>query len=197
MRQERPPISRLTDRVADTLGHELAFPTAVSAVAVWLAVGWWLGLHQTLVATVATMATFVMVFALEHTSSREARALNLKLDELIRATAARNELIGAEDESHGSLDARRQELLRARDGEHAVSPGGDRGITVQTAKTRRRTMGEKLKGKLDQATGAAKQAAGRASGDEELEQEGTGERVKGDLREAAGKAKDALRHADR
>ena len=86
--------------------------------------------------------------------------------------------------------------------EHVAAGSGfrratDGAITVQTANTRRRTTGEKPQGRLDQATGAAKQVAGRASGDQDLEQEGTRERVKGELREAAGKAKDALRHANR
>ena len=56
-----------------------------------------------------------MVFALQHTSSRESRALNVKLDELIRVSGARNELIGAEDESHDPDPAeRREELLDER-----------------------------------------------------------------------------------
>jgi low affinity Fe/Cu permease len=66
------------------------------------------------VASVAALVTFVMVFAVQHTSSREARALNVKVDELIRATNARNDLIGVEDESHGQLDERSQHLLEER-----------------------------------------------------------------------------------
>lgn len=67
------------------------------------------------VSAIACLVTFLMVFALQHTSSRESRALNLKIDELIRVSEARNELIGAEDESHGQLSDRRQELLGERD----------------------------------------------------------------------------------
>ena len=66
------------------------------------------------VASIATLVTFVMVFAVQHTSSRESRALNVKMDELIRVTGARNELIGAEDESHAQLDERREQLLDER-----------------------------------------------------------------------------------
>jgi len=66
------------------------------------------------VASVATLVTFVMVFAIQHTSSREARALNVKVDELIRATNARNDLIGVEDESHRQLDERSRHLLEER-----------------------------------------------------------------------------------
>ena len=56
------------------------------------------------------LLTLILVCAVQHTSSRESRALNLKMDELIRVSAARNELIGAEDESHRQLDVRRTQL---------------------------------------------------------------------------------------
>jgi uncharacterized protein YjbJ (UPF0337 family) len=56
-------------------------------------------------------------------------------------------------------------------------------------------MGDKLHGKVEQATGKIKEGAGRASDDEKLTREGQGEQVKGDLREAAGKVKDAARDA--
>lgn len=109
----RSPVSRLTDAVTDALGHEVAFPLAVAIAVAWLVAGTSVGLHETLVGTVTTVATLIMVFAVQHTSSREARALNLKLDELIRVSDARNELIGAEDEPHRSLDRRRAELRGA------------------------------------------------------------------------------------
>ena len=41
------------------------------------------------VASMATLVTFVMVFAVQHTANRESRALNVKLDALIRVTSAR------------------------------------------------------------------------------------------------------------
>lgn len=66
------------------------------------------------VSLVISLVTLVMVFAIQHTSSREARALNVKLDELIRVSEARNELIGAEDESHVQLNERRGQLLAER-----------------------------------------------------------------------------------
>jgi low affinity Fe/Cu permease len=111
---KRSGLSRTTDAVTDALGHETAFPAAVFAVLIWIVAGALLGLHIQTVAAVATIATFVMVFAVQHTSSREARALNVKVDELIRVTAARNDLIGAEHEGHDTLDERRRELLHAR-----------------------------------------------------------------------------------
>ena len=56
-------------------------------------------------------------------------------------------------------------------------------------------MGDKLQGKVEQATGKIKEGAGRAGNDDRLVREGKGEQAKGDLREAAGKVKDAARDA--
>ena len=114
-RGPRPRTSRIIDRFTDALGDEKAFAAAVLLVAIALVVGAAIG-RLAAVSSVATLITFVMVFAVQHTSSRESRALNLKVDELIRVSRARNELIGAEDESHAQLDDRRRELLDERDG---------------------------------------------------------------------------------
>ena len=103
----------MIDQITDSLGDQKAFAAAVGVVLVGLIVGLVVG-KLAAVASIATLVTFVMVFAVQHTSSRESRALNVKLDELIRVTAARNELIGAEDESHAQLDERREQLLDER-----------------------------------------------------------------------------------
>ena len=112
-REERAPTSRVIDQITDALGDQKAFATAAILVLVALLGGLVAG-ELGVVASVATLVTFVMVFAVQHTSSRESRALNVKLDELIRVTGARNELIGAEDESHAQLAERREELLDER-----------------------------------------------------------------------------------
>jgi low affinity Fe/Cu permease len=101
------------DQITDALGDQKAFATAAILVLAALVAGLVAG-ELAAVASVATLVTFVMVFAVQHTSSRESRALNIKLDELIRVTSARNELIGAEDESHAQLDERREQLLDER-----------------------------------------------------------------------------------
>lgn len=112
-RERRPPTSRVIDQITDALGDQKAFATAAILVLAALVAGLAAG-ELAAVASVATLVTFVMVFAVQHTSSRESRALNIKLDELIRVTSARNELIGAEDESHAQLDERREQLLDER-----------------------------------------------------------------------------------
>jgi len=112
-RERRAPTSRVIDQITDSLGDQKAFAAAAGIVVVALIVGLVIG-RLAAVASIATLVTFVMVFAVQHTSSRESRALNVKLDELIRVTSARNELIGAEDESHAQLDERREQLLDER-----------------------------------------------------------------------------------
>jgi low affinity Fe/Cu permease len=116
----RPRASRLIDRISELLGREATFAAivvcdlaAIVAVAV-------VGLRDTPVVSAISMfvslATLVMVCAVQHTSSRESKALNLKLDELIRVSEARNELIGAEDESHSRLETHAVQL-RERHGQ--------------------------------------------------------------------------------
>ena len=117
----RRPASRLIDRVSDFLGREVTFGAVVLLDLAVLVVIAAVGVNdQPVLATTSvalSMVTLVMVCAVQHTSSRESKALNLKLDELIRVSAARNELIGAEDESHNQLDTRAATLReRHREG---------------------------------------------------------------------------------
>lgn len=121
-REPRPRLSRLIDGITDSFGREAAFLAAVTVSAVVLIV---LAIDRggstrlmNVVTVVLSLGTLLVVFAVQHTSSREARALNLKLDELIRVSEARNELIGAEDESHVQLAQRREELVR----DHEIQP---------------------------------------------------------------------------
>ena len=104
---ERRKSSRAIDRISDLLGREATFALVVTgdivaAVAV-LAVGVRDTPVVSAISLAVSLATLVMVCAVQHTSSRESKALNLKLDELIRVSEARNELIGAENESHSRL----------------------------------------------------------------------------------------------
>jgi low affinity Fe/Cu permease len=114
----RPRTSHLIDRVSELLGRELTFAAIVVCdVGVIIAVVV-VGVRNTPVVSAISMfvslATLVMVCAVQHTSSRESKALNVKLDELIRVSEARNELIGAEEESHSRLETHAVELRERR-----------------------------------------------------------------------------------
>ena len=68
--------------------------------------------------TGTTIVTFLMVFLVQHTQNRDARALHLKLDELIRGLdAARNRLINLENCSDDEINQiqRQFEALKRRE----------------------------------------------------------------------------------
>ncbi len=127
-REPRPRLSRLIDLITEALGREAAFLAAATLSALVMIVVAIDRASSTrlmnAVTVVISLGTLLMVFAVQHTSSREARALNLKLDELIRVSEARNELIGAEEESHLQLAQRREALARDQAGQPQVGRRG-------------------------------------------------------------------------
>jgi low affinity Fe/Cu permease len=103
---------------ARVLGSVWAFAIAVAVVAVWAITGpifdyseeW-----QLVINTGTTIVTFLMVFLIQNTQNRDARALHLKLDELIRAlTEARTGLVDLEDLPEEELDRLADEFKRLR-----------------------------------------------------------------------------------
>ena len=63
--------------------------------------------------TTTTIITFLMVFVIQTSQNREAKAMHLKLDELIRAVPkARNRLIDEEDTTEEQLEADDREFKR-------------------------------------------------------------------------------------
>ena len=85
---------------------------------------------QLVMNTISSIVTFLMVFLIQNTQNRDSKALNLKLDEVIRAVkGARNQLInleGLSDEDLKSIE-KQFELVRKkaeRDGENGHSEAG-------------------------------------------------------------------------
>jgi low affinity Fe/Cu permease len=91
------------------LGSTWAFAGAGLVVVVWAATGpiFHFSDHWAMVISMGTsIATFLMVFLIQNTQNRDARAINLKLNELIRAMdSARNQMIDIERLSDLELDA--------------------------------------------------------------------------------------------
>jgi low affinity Fe/Cu permease len=110
------------------LGSKWAFSWAVLVIVVWAASGYlfhYSDTWQLVINTGTTIVTFLMVFLIQNTQNRDARAINLKLNELIRAVGkARNQMIDIENLSDLELDelqATFEEIKRAcmdRKGSH-------------------------------------------------------------------------------
>ncbi len=90
------------------LGSKWAFAGAASVIVIWAAVGPIFNFSDTwqlVINTGTTIVTFLMVFLIQNTQNRDARAINLKLNELIRAIdKARDQMIDIENLSDLELD---------------------------------------------------------------------------------------------
>ena len=79
---------------------------------------------QLVINTGTTIVTFLMVFLIQNTQNRDARAVHLKLDELIRAVkGARNQLVELEEMTDEELDALHEEFHRVRGERHSQNEG--------------------------------------------------------------------------
>jgi low affinity Fe/Cu permease len=99
------------------LGRTAAFSVASLSIVVWAATGpffGWSDTWQLVINTGTTIVTFLMVFVIQNTQNRDMRALQLKLDELIRVnTAARNSLVGIEGKAESEVDEIRDAFVES------------------------------------------------------------------------------------
>jgi low affinity Fe/Cu permease len=97
-------------------GRPLTFGLAVAIVLIWAVTGpifSYSDTWQLVINTGTTIVTFLMVFLIQNTQNREASAVQLKLDELIRSNAtARNRLLTLEDLSELELDQLKESFSR-------------------------------------------------------------------------------------
>ncbi|MCA9880604.1 MAG: low affinity iron permease family protein [Thermomicrobiales bacterium] len=108
-------FARWANRAATLAGHYLTFLAAASVVLIWAASGPFFGFSETwqlVINTGTTIITFLMVFLIQNTQNRDALAVHLKLDELIRAIEeADDNLMLAEDETDNELAALKKKYL--------------------------------------------------------------------------------------
>jgi low affinity Fe/Cu permease len=111
-------------KFASSISHWAGSPWVFS-IALLVIVGWFVSgplFHfsdtwQLAINTGTTIVTFLMVFLIQNTQNREAKAINLKLDELIRAVKeARNNMVDLENATDEELDLLEHQFqhLRAR-----------------------------------------------------------------------------------
>jgi low affinity Fe/Cu permease len=101
-------FSEIARRAASGLGTPTAFMVACATIVLWALAGPVFGYTDTwqlIINTGTTIVTFLMVFLVQNTQNRDARALHLKMDELLRSVKdARNRLIDLENCSDEELD---------------------------------------------------------------------------------------------
>jgi low affinity Fe/Cu permease len=100
------------------LGSAWAFAGAVLVILIWILTGptfHFSDTWQLIINTATTIITFLMVFLIQNTQNRDAKAVHLKLDEIIRALkGARNELVDLEELSDEDLKELEKQFQRIR-----------------------------------------------------------------------------------
>ena len=119
------------------LGSAWAFAIAVLVILIWGATGpafHFSNTWQLIINTGTTIVTFLMVFLIQNTQNRDAKAVHLKLDEIIRAIkGARNELVDVEELSDEDLKKLEEQSQRLR---KKAEHNGTRSRKAQSAKSR-------------------------------------------------------------
>jgi low affinity Fe/Cu permease len=97
-------------------GSPVTFTLAVLAIVIWAVSGplfHYSDTWQLVINTATTIVTFLMVFLIQNTQNRDAAAMHIKLDELIRAVhGARNRMVNLEDLTEEQLDALKEQFAR-------------------------------------------------------------------------------------
>ncbi|MFN8594442.1 MAG: low affinity iron permease family protein [Thermomicrobiales bacterium] len=111
-------FTQFAQRTSSLAGHYLTFIAALALIIGWAVSGPFFRFSETwqlVINTSTTIITFLMVFLIQNTQNRDAMAVHLKLDEIIRAIeSANNAIIGAEDETDEELDLLKQQYAALR-----------------------------------------------------------------------------------
>lgn len=106
--KERSTFQRFARLAARTAGRPVAFGVALAAVLVWAVLGpifHFSDTWQLVINTATTIITFLMVFLIQNTQNRDSEAVQIKLDELLRATqGCHNVVLDIEELSEAELD---------------------------------------------------------------------------------------------
>lgn len=109
-------FGRVSTWTANQLGAPWSFVLSVIVILVWAAAGpvfnfsdsW-----QITVNTGTTILTFLAVFLIQNTQNRDSAALHLKLDELIRVSQARNDIVNIETRPESEVVTARADMVEA------------------------------------------------------------------------------------
>jgi low affinity Fe/Cu permease len=124
-------FTRFSKTIAHATGQPYTFAIAVGLIVVWAVTGplfHWSDTWQLVVNTGTTVVTFLMVFLIQSTQNRDAQAVHIKLDELLRVTAgAHNVLLDLEELEERDLDKLRAAYCRLAE---EARRGKDHGVSV-------------------------------------------------------------------
>jgi low affinity Fe/Cu permease len=106
------PFVDFANAVAEASGYPSVFAIAIVLVIVWLATGpvfQFSDTWQLVMNSLTSVITFLMVFLIQTSQNRDSTALQAKLDELIRASSAKNLFVGLEHLSPDEIEEIRQQ----------------------------------------------------------------------------------------
>ena len=123
-------FTRFTRWASRAAGTPAAFITAVAVVIAWIVTGPLFGFSDTwqlVINTGTTIVTFLMVFAIQASQNRDAEAIQVKLDELIRAIeGAQNSLLDLEELEEKDIEQLRKKYRAlASEARNGNAPSGD------------------------------------------------------------------------
>jgi low affinity Fe/Cu permease len=104
-------FSSLAHAVAQNSGKPEAFLVVFLLTIAWLIAGpiyGWSDAWQLVANTVTNVVTFLMVFVIQNSQNRDSAAVQAKLDELIRSSSAKNELVGIEELTQEEIEGIKQ-----------------------------------------------------------------------------------------
>lgn len=107
---------KFSQTISDLVGSFQAFICAVIIVVIWTVGGpifHYSDTWQLIMNTVSSIITFVMVFLIQHAQNRETRAINLKLDEIIRSLEnSRKEIIDIENVPGDKISEHKAQIIQ-------------------------------------------------------------------------------------
>jgi low affinity Fe/Cu permease len=110
---QRSAFAQFAKWTAHAVGHPISFSLAIAVILVWAITGPFFEFNDTwqlVINTGTTIVTFLMIFLVQNTQNRDGAAIQLKLDELIRAVhGAHNAIMDIEELNEDELDRIRQE----------------------------------------------------------------------------------------
>lgn len=132
---------KIASRVSSAVGSPFASVAAFSTILIWAATGPLFSYSDTwqlVINTATTVVTFLMVFLIQNTQNRDAKAMQLKLDELIRSNrSARDSFIDLEDITDDELHALEADFRVLHEKYEASRLAGELHERIQKERSRR------------------------------------------------------------